>query len=201
MTPASPPSALLANSQQPQLVLRDIHLPQPVSWWPLAPGWWLLLVLAAIILIATLFALSRYRRRRYRRIALQQLSQLEENFIADHNRQLLLQEISKLLRHIAVLHYPPQQCAGLCAEKWLSFLDSTLSSKDQQRPFSSGVGRCLASAPYEATPQAQAIAPEGEVKTQAKTDDSDTAESLALIQLSRHWLKKLPLPPRPRRSA
>ena len=24
-----------------QIPLRDLHLPDAISWWPLAPGWWL----------------------------------------------------------------------------------------------------------------------------------------------------------------
>ena len=24
--------------------LRDIQLPEPISWWPLAPGWWVLII-------------------------------------------------------------------------------------------------------------------------------------------------------------
>ena len=23
-----------------QLPLRDLHLPETIGWWPLAPGWW-----------------------------------------------------------------------------------------------------------------------------------------------------------------
>ena len=29
----------------PLAQLRDIHLPEPILWWPLAPGWWVLIVL------------------------------------------------------------------------------------------------------------------------------------------------------------
>ena len=56
--------------------LRDIHLPPPVSWWPLAPGWWLLL---GTLLLLTAIAFWLWRRRRrsnWRREALRELAQL-----------------------------------------------------------------------------------------------------------------------------
>jgi hypothetical protein len=46
--------------------LRDIHVPQ-VSWWPLAPGWWLL---AALVLVAIVLFAWRWRRRMHRRRAI-----------------------------------------------------------------------------------------------------------------------------------
>ena len=33
------------ESEDPLSQLADIHLPDPVSIWPLAPGWWLVIVL------------------------------------------------------------------------------------------------------------------------------------------------------------
>ncbi|MCB1358424.1 MAG: DUF4381 domain-containing protein [Maritimibacter sp.] len=61
MTPLTPEQqAALEN-------LRDIRLPEPVSWWPLAPGWWALI---ALLLLATAALLGwRILRRRTRRFA------------------------------------------------------------------------------------------------------------------------------------
>ena len=54
--------------------LKEIPLPEPVSWWPQTPGWWLL---AAVIVMLVLWRLwawrQRYRRNAYRRAALAEL--------------------------------------------------------------------------------------------------------------------------------
>ena len=42
------PAAINAN---PLDQLRDIHLPEPISWWPLAPGWWLLIIIALALMV------------------------------------------------------------------------------------------------------------------------------------------------------
>ena len=34
-----------------QLPLRDLHLPPDIGWWPMAPGWWVLLAIAAAALV------------------------------------------------------------------------------------------------------------------------------------------------------
>ena len=60
--------------------LVDITVPEPISWWPLAPGWW---VVTAIVLLAIVAALvvmvRRWRRNAYRRAALAELDSLGEN--------------------------------------------------------------------------------------------------------------------------
>ena len=43
--------------------LADIHLPDPVSWWPLAPGWWMLLGLAVSIFIAVALLVAARKRK------------------------------------------------------------------------------------------------------------------------------------------
>ena len=62
------------EQQDPLAQLRDIHLPDPVGFWPLAPGWWILGLLILILLgVALRFLIKRYRNNRYRKQALSKL--------------------------------------------------------------------------------------------------------------------------------
>lgn len=172
------------NPSQPTLTLRDIHLPDPVSWWPLAPGWWIVLALVIITTTVTVISLQRYRRRHYRRLGLQQLAAIELS-AATHSDQQLIQQLSQLLRHMAVLHYGPHS-AGLDGNNWLTFLDQSFEKKGAptqppHQPFSQGIGHCLAAGPY-----------------QKAITNIDTA---ALLTLCRLWIKRLPLPKKQRRCA
>ena len=155
------PAVSSANPQT--LPLHDIHLPDAVSWWPPAPGWWLLCGLG-LLLLAGLLLFRRHRlRSRYRRLALHEIEQLVQFPPAD-----LAAELSQLLRRAALCHYPRRVCAGLCGEDWLEFLDQPFAD----RPFSRGIGRSLLDAPY---------------RQDSVLDDQ------ALLALCRRWLKQLPL--------
>ena len=127
--------------------LRDIHLPEPVSWWPPAPGWWLLVALSLVV-VAGLLWLWRYRRRQTpRRVALAELTRLRADFQRDGDGAAVATGISALLRRLALTHFPRSQVAGLVGDAWLQFLDRT--GGDNQ--FSAGPGRALIRAPYRPT--------------------------------------------------
>lgn len=55
----SAPAAAPSNGP----LLRDIHLPPTPSWWPLAPGWWVLMVLALFAVGVAIWWWRRQRRR------------------------------------------------------------------------------------------------------------------------------------------
>lgn len=162
---SAPDSATIAQ----RLPLRDLHLPPTPGWWPPAPGWWLLVALGILLLFLLLFLWQRARRLRYRREALRQLHLLEENDSLPATT--LVAELSALLRRAALCAFPDDSCAGLSGEKWLRFLDR--SGKEQ--PFSTGVGRSLATGPYQ------------------REVEVNRAE---LLRLCRLWLRKLPPTPR-----
>jgi hypothetical protein len=134
--------------------LHDIHLPAAVSWWPPAPGWWLLLGLLLATALGAIFWLQKYRRKnRYRRLALQQLRALRTQWQQQPDEAALLQSINRLLKQTALAAYPRQRVAALNGADWLMFLDSGL----KQPRFSEPELRALASA-YQPQPQTVAHA-------------------------------------------
>ncbi|MBS1202779.1 MAG: hypothetical protein H6R22_1288, partial [Chromatiaceae bacterium] len=85
-TATTPNLAHQAIAPDPLAGLRDWHLPDPVSWWPPAPGWWLVAGLALAACALTLHWWLRRRRRRHgapARAALGELERLGARLVAD----------------------------------------------------------------------------------------------------------------------
>ncbi|MCW8982995.1 MAG: DUF4381 domain-containing protein [Gammaproteobacteria bacterium] len=128
-----------------QLPLRDIHLPEPNSWWPPAPGWWLILLLLVVVVAIVWWAKNRYRQRALLRSAMRQLKAIQATYIKDQNSQSLLGELSELVRRVMISHYHQEDVSSLVGKAWVERLDHELES-DQ---FSQGVGAVLAQGPYQ----------------------------------------------------
>ena len=130
------------------LQLRDIHVAADPSWWPPAPGWWLLAMVLILMLMAGWRASRNWRaRRRLRRAALSELDGVHAQWAANQQAGMLLAAVSVLLRRVARAHAP--HVVALSGEEWLSWLDQ-LSSSDA---FTHGDGRILASGPFQAAPE------------------------------------------------
>jgi hypothetical protein len=123
--------------------LRDIHLPAPVSFWPPAPGWWLLALVIVLLLVTTLWLWKRYRRTAYRRAALKELQKLQQALQQGQADTPIIAELSILLRRVAISRYGRQQVAALNGRAWLEFLDRT----GRTTHFSTQ-GHALLEAPY-----------------------------------------------------
>ncbi|PID46406.1 MAG: hypothetical protein CSB47_04375 [Proteobacteria bacterium] len=124
--------------------LRDIHLPSEVSWWPLAPGWWGLM-LVALLCLFLLFKWLRHVQKKKQTIAMimNALDELEAEENLDD--KAWLEKMSTLLRRVAINQHGRQVAAGLVGQDWLAYLDN--SGKTEQ--FSKGEGKVLASSPYQ----------------------------------------------------
>jgi HAMP domain-containing protein len=142
----------------PDLKLRDIHLPAEPSWWPPAPGWW---VLALVLLLALALLTRRVlrRRRERRRVAL--LIAEFDSAVAIADPSARLAAVSQLLRRAARQRDP--SATQLRGEAWLEFLagvdrntgDHPVSGSSGE--FSGPLGRLLLDGPYQAHADATAV--------------------------------------------
>jgi hypothetical protein len=108
-----------------QLPLRDLHLPDPIGWWPLAPGWWFVLLSAACLL--GYLSWRVYKRWQYnapRRFALRELARYEAEYLEHRDPVTLGKQLSELLRRGMLAYAPRGEIAGLAGESWLQWLDS-----------------------------------------------------------------------------
>ena len=146
--------------------LKDIHLPEAVSWWPLAPGWWLLLGLFILMLALAFYLYKRSQRKSpEERIIEQSLEIFHQVKDQSLSPKELLMELSELLRRTAISLRGRDEVANLAGQAWLNFLNES----GRTQAFTEGVGQAFADQPYR---------PEVEYNRQA------------LLGLTHHWLQK-----------
>ncbi len=136
------------GQNSPELAqLRDIHSPEAIGWWPLAPGWYLLAIVLLVILMAVIFFfVRRYSNGRARRQALKILATYQQQHQREMNGQLSAARVSELLKRVALVYYPRADVASLTGDAWLRFLSTTAKGLD----FNS-VRQELLEAPYQST--------------------------------------------------
>lgn len=143
-------------STDPLSQLRDIHLPDPISWWPLAPGWWLVALLFVTAVVGLIHLIrSRRRANSYRRVANKALQRNWQQLQSDDDKLHYLQALLELLRRCTLTL--PQQArtsSKLTGNDWLSYLDRcTPPSSTNELRFCSPLGKLLLSEPYRQSPE------------------------------------------------
>ena len=99
--------------------LAPLREPMAISWWPLAPGWWIVMALCIAMLTGCVIWLRKRRlKTAYRRAALVALNELRA-------RQAHQEELNWLLKAAALRAYPQQQVAALHGTQWQQFLESS----------------------------------------------------------------------------
>ena len=106
--------------------LRDIRGLDPVSIWPLPPGWWLVLAgvvvaVLAILLLRRVPLLTLVDRREWRADARRLLRDLRRRLPFLDGRDAA-GEFSELMRRIAMARTARHECAGLSGPAWLEWL-------------------------------------------------------------------------------
>ncbi len=114
------------NPQDPLANLHPLREPELIGWWPLAPGWWVLLALVVLLLIvAGWWLVKRYRANAYRRRALARLQQIYATYEQDGDGRRCLHEVNALLKTVALAAWPRRAVAATSGTGWLAFLNET----------------------------------------------------------------------------
>ncbi|KTD76360.1 DUF4381 domain-containing protein [Legionella waltersii] len=120
----------MANTE-PLAQLKDIHLPDPVGWWPLAPGWYVLVVIALLFFFGLfVYLMKRHVNSLPKKQALRLLQNYKEQYAKDKNAQLASARVSELLKRVALVYYPRMDVASMHGDTWIQFLNKTAKGVD-----------------------------------------------------------------------
>lgn len=108
--------------------LADIRVPGEISWWPLAPGWWVLL---AVLVALAVYGAWRMQKRLIlqRRLggAVNEVTKARKALsVAGENnmdqRLIYVNTVNAVLRRVAMMHFDHNSVAGLSGQQWINFL-------------------------------------------------------------------------------
>jgi hypothetical protein len=141
------------NPQDPLASLHPLREPMAISWWPPAPGWWLLAILLLLAIAVGIYLLWRhYKANAYRRLAQQQLTLVVLQYEQHGDSARLAGELNGLLKSTALRCYPRRNIASLSGDAWRDFLNETVSTATTPL-FSQNFDQAI----YSATPEANEV--------------------------------------------
>ncbi|MEZ9385895.1 DUF4381 domain-containing protein [Vibrio lentus] len=104
------------------LDLSPIITPSAPSWWPLAWGWWSVIITAIVLIALVFFIVKRRQKNQYAK---------NEALACFRNSQssnaLSPSAAQDIVRQAALSYFPRDKVAGLSGDDWLAFLDTQLA--------------------------------------------------------------------------
>lgn len=103
--------------------LNDIEGLDVISWWPLAIGWWVVIIVGTCLFSVSLFFLVRHLIfiRSWKSDTLNKLTHLERK-LSDSTARETAMALSEYLRRIALKRFSRKECASLVGYAWLTWL-------------------------------------------------------------------------------
>lgn len=106
------------NKEELLSQLRDIHLPEDASWWPLALGWWV--IIALILAIIIIFLIMRWQKSKLERMS--RFALIELQALTNNETGSWTLELQTLLKRVAFVYCPKANLQSCSEQEWLSFL-------------------------------------------------------------------------------
>jgi len=148
--------------------LRDIHLTDPPGLWPLALGWWCVIIATLLLIAIGIWLWARGReQRRFRHAVRDELSGIEAAWQTHADPARLATELAELLRR-TVRQIEPTAVA-LTGQAWLQ----TLNRLGNTDAFTRSLGQLFVQ---------QVYAPNAAIA------NSETIDGDGLLQLVKEWL-------------
>ncbi len=117
------------DSEELLAQLADIHLPAEVSFWPPAPGWWILTAL--LFIAAGIAARKLYEKAEQRKACQYALTELEnclKRLGESTGQEKLLRyvnDVNTVLRRVALVKFPESNPGSLAGDSWVAFIRRT----------------------------------------------------------------------------
>lgn len=106
----------------PLAQLKDIHLPDQIHHYPIAIGWWILIVIVIASIVISVIKIKHYKKiRRAKSKAITHVKQATSN-----------QDIVSTLKWACLQYFPRETIAPLYGESFYGFLHTRIPSKQQE---------------------------------------------------------------------
>jgi len=108
------------QAENPLDSLRDIHLPDQIDTFQLAPGWWFLLVL---LFCGLCFWIHIIIKKRKALALLKPLQQEIESLAALEPSAESVAKLSELMKRVTLIYYPRKKVSSLSGNQWIAFVN------------------------------------------------------------------------------
>ena len=125
------------------LPLRDIHLPDSVSWWPPAIGWWLVLVLSLLLIGVLIYSVRQFMKPRLKKRAKAAIDAVISDYRVHGDALQFLQALSIILRRVGISYLDRNEVSGIHGVAWYHRLNQLTD-----KPLSDDSIDLLSEAPY-----------------------------------------------------
>ena len=104
------------------LDLSPVIAPDAPTWWPLAWGWWAVIITAIVLIALVFFIVKRRQKNQYAK------NEALACFSNSHSLNALSPNTAQdIVRQAALSYFPREKVAGLSGDDWLAFLDTQLA--------------------------------------------------------------------------
>lgn len=155
--------------------LKDIHEPTAIGTWPLASGWWVLIVCTTCLTVLIAWLWRRHvKKNGWKKEAIKAVATIKKQTTEQSHHQTLLL-INQLIKRIAIHKRNDASIKALAGESWHEFMNDFLNGLDTPNMFSAEQLKLLS---------------EGLYKQDIATEKAVSRKISDLLKALNNWIKE-----------